>query len=124
MPLTSEEEEEKFKLIMNKSYLLEKFEKKIGRSARVVFNYIKNLNSYGKNIKRRPASILSTTDKRAILRIASNFSDCILQIKVKAECFRKYFDCSTPDCRCSAYPENETKKPFTKKNDWILLKFK
>ena len=70
--------------MINKSYLLEKLEKKIERSVGGVFNYMKNRNSYGKNIKERPASILSPINKRAILTIAYNSSDSIPKIKVKA----------------------------------------
>lgn len=82
-PLTSEERG-KIEAYFEQKLSFRKIGEKIGRSARVVFNYIKNQNSYGKNMKGRPASILTPTDKRAILRIASNSSDSIPKIKVKA----------------------------------------
>ena len=78
------EKRAKIDAYLDQKLSLRKIAEKIGRSARVVFNYLKIKNSYGKNMKGRPASVLSQADKRAILRKASNSCDSIPKIKAKA----------------------------------------
>lgn len=82
-PLTTEERG-KIQAYYDQKLSFRKIAEKIGRSARVVFNFIKNQSSYGKNMKGRPASVLTPKDKRAILRIASNSVDSIPKIRVQA----------------------------------------
>lgn len=45
---------------------------KLGRSQTVVVHYLRDPSNYGKNCKGRVAKVLSSQDKRRILRLASN----------------------------------------------------
>ena len=68
----TEAEKLKIKTYEESGKSIPKIAQEIGRSRNVVYNFLKNEVSYGKNMKGRTKSVLSATDKRAILRLASN----------------------------------------------------
>lgn len=57
---------------------------KINKSANVVWNYLRNKEKYGKNMKGRQTMATTATERRNILRIASNSSDSAAKIKEKS----------------------------------------
>lgn len=58
--------------------------KKINRSPKVVNSYFRDPLSYGKNYKGRTSTVLSSRDKRKIVRLASNSTDSLSKIRYKA----------------------------------------
>lgn len=71
-------------LLKKEGYSNRQIAEKIGRSPRVINNYFKDPENYGKNQKGRTAKATTERDRRVILREASNFMGTARQIKAKS----------------------------------------
>jgi len=58
-----------------------KIAEKTGRYRKTIPNFIKNKESYGKNYKGANNHVVTTADRRSILRIASNSHDSSAKIR-------------------------------------------
>lgn len=73
-------EMEKIQFYMDQKLSNREIAKRIGRSPKVVNNYIKHKENYGKNYKGRTKLATSSRERRLILRAASNSSKTVRQI--------------------------------------------
>lgn len=78
-----ESEKGKIKAYRECGHSILQISKNIKRSRKVITSYLNNEDTYGKNMKGRPSSVITAADKRIILRHASNSHDSAAKIKEK-----------------------------------------
>lgn len=82
----NESEKGKIKAYRECGHSILQISKSIKRSRKVITAYLNNEETYGKNMKGRPSSIITPAGKRIILRHASNSHDSAAKIKEKNWC--------------------------------------
>lgn len=80
----SVEEKARIKAYKECGLSIHQISKKTNRSRKVISRFLRDTENYGKNMKGRKVTALTTSDKRLILRLASNSHDSLAKIKEKA----------------------------------------
>lgn len=75
------EEKSKIETYKECGLSIHKIAEKIGRSRKVISMFLRNTTEYGKNFEGGNHKVVSSTDRRAILREASNSHDSAAKIR-------------------------------------------
>lgn len=78
------EERAKIEVLQEEGYSCRGIAEKIGKSKTVVNNFLRNAETYDKNMKGRPAKAIFPRERRSILRYASNAPMSASKIKARA----------------------------------------